>query len=116
MRLDIETDRRFRRMPAESSSYGWTRNTGALKHVKYIKDAVSAESKSPFKGNLDALYIVPTRTAKAIWFSPTSPNPTKFSDGTSITNGVVTSGQDIWGRFVCFAKKIYCTGVRLTVL
>jgi hypothetical protein len=116
MNLQIETHMKFLRMKGRSDSYGWSRNTVGLKMGQYISDAISASgSTSPFKTPLDALYIVSTRAAKNIWFSPTSPSPWRGANGLQVTGGIVTFGQDMWGAFVstCFWQSDYSLTIDL---
>lgn len=66
---------RFVRMPAASTSYGWSRGLTAETHYKYIQDAVDAylgtSATARIPADNEVLYIAPTRNARAITFSPT---------------------------------------------
>jgi M6 family metalloprotease-like protein len=97
---------KFVRMPTNSTGYGWTRNVVGLKMNQYIRDAVKAVgSSNPFGGNIDALYLVPTRAASSIWFSPTFLGSMRFPDG-SVPSGAVTFGQDAFSGFVSFCSHL----------
>jgi hypothetical protein len=88
-------------MPANSNTYGWqTRALTAQDQIKYIADALLAFGSHPEWGQLDVLYIVPTRNAKEIWFSPTYMGPIKMPGG-DLAMRTVTFGQDMWTSWVC---------------
>ena len=99
LEVDVPGERRFWRMPADSTSYGYERGLTAETHRKYIEDALSAlPSSLSFQGS-ELLYIVPTTAAAAISFSPTYQSPVTAPDGTNILK-TVTFGQDApltWG-------------------
>jgi hypothetical protein len=86
-------------MPAPSSSYGWNRALNAKMQMRYITDAVRALGNTLNYEDLDVLYIVPTRAAREIWFSPTYMGPVKMMDG-KIAANTVTFGQDVWNQWV----------------
>ena len=87
---------KFFRIPSRSTWYEWGRQTDNPKMNQYITDAMFATgSKSPFDGALDALYIVPSPAARAIFFSRTNTGRYTFTDGTVVKGGVVAFGQDI---------------------
>ena len=101
-KLDLQIaapSKRFYRMPAESTTYGYERGLTAETHLKYIQDALDAVGDGvSFEGS-EVLYIVPTTAATAITFSPTYQSPVTAADGTSILK-TVTFGQDApnnWG-------------------
>jgi M6 family metalloprotease-like protein len=102
LKLDVQADRRrFHRMPQAQAAYGWTR-AGARVGL-YIRDALSAlaaeKEDAPKFGAVDVLYLVPTRAAELITFSPTSMQPVTLPDGAR-AGAVVTYGQDLhwkWG-------------------
>jgi hypothetical protein len=63
---------------------------------QYIADAMNATGpKSPFTEPLDALYIVPSPSARDIWYSRTNTGRFTFPDGEPVMGGVVAFGQDI---------------------
>ena len=96
LQVQAETSKFFR-IPSQSTWYEWDRPTDNLKMNQYMIDAMlSTGSKSPFDGILDALYIVPSPTARAIWFSRTNTGRYIFADGTVVMGGVVAFGQDIY--------------------
>ncbi|MFJ3176562.1 M6 family metalloprotease domain-containing protein [Streptomyces roseus] len=94
--LTIKADTsRFYRMPRSASSYGYERGLSYESHQQYIQDAVQTAGRLvDFRGT-QLLYIVPTRRASAISFSPTFMGSVTAADGTSIAK-TVTFGQDLW--------------------
>ncbi|KAI5928480.1 M6 metalloprotease [Camillea tinctor] len=102
--LDVSADTsRFYRMPAPAASYDWDRGLTAAAHEKYILDAVAAYGGSG-PAAADVLYVVPTRNARAISFSPTYMGAvTPRSGGGAIAKSAVTFGYDAyeaWGSLV----------------
>jgi hypothetical protein len=97
--FDLKVDlSRFYRMPSASTTYQWTRALTGPIHVKYIADGLAAVGDRAMFGNIDVLYIVPTRAAKEISFSPTYMGGVALADGTTIGK-TVTFGQDLWTRW-----------------
>jgi M6 family metalloprotease-like protein len=99
LRLDVQTDfSRFWRMPRPSGEYGWTR-AGARQSL-YIQDAVKVLGREAAGlRKADVLFIVPTRKAELISFSPTSMRSVTLGNGAQF-GAVVTFGQDLhwkWG-------------------
>lgn len=100
--LDLQVaapEKRFYRMPEESTSYGYERGLTAETHLKYIQDALDAVGDAIDFSGSEILYVVPTAAATAITFSPTYQSPVTAGDGTSILK-TVTFGQDApntWG-------------------
>ncbi|MDQ1006521.1 M6 family metalloprotease-like protein [Streptomyces sp. V4I23] len=98
-RLALTSLHRWIRMPAESHTYGFERGLTFETHEKYVRDAI--ESADPYAdfSRYDMVYVVPTRTASAISFSPTylydPSTPGVTADGTRLKWGV-TFGQDLW--------------------
>jgi hypothetical protein len=86
-------------MPSPSNSYGWTRSLTAQMQLRYITDAIMEVGRTTSFENLDVLYIVPTRAAKDIWFSPTYLGAVKMPNG-HVASNIVTFGQDVWNRWV----------------
>lgn len=101
--LDVTADTsRFYRMPAESSTYSYDRSITSELLEKYIQDALNAVGKAVNFAGTDVLYIVPTKAAKSISFSPTFMGQVTAGDGTVISK-TVTFGQDApdsWGFLV----------------
>ena len=84
---------RFYRMPRNSTTYIYRRGMGYENHRKYVQDALDAVGESVEFAGTDLLYIVPTREAAAISYSPTFMPPIEAHDGTLIKK-TVTFGQD----------------------
>ncbi|MEU6232232.1 M6 family metalloprotease domain-containing protein [Kitasatospora sp. NPDC047058] len=96
LNLHISADTsRFYRMPDSSDSYGYQRGLSYESHQQYIQDAVRAAGRSVDFSGTQILYIVPTRRASAISFSPTFMGSVTTADGTVIDK-TVTLGQDLW--------------------
>lgn len=98
-RLAVTSLHRWIRMPADSASYGFERGLTFEAHEKYVRDAVTAADPHADFSRYDMVYVVPTRTAAAITFSPTylfDPSTSGVSaDGRRLKWGV-TFGQDLW--------------------
>lgn len=86
-------------LPLADSDYGLTRSTFTVENqLEYVRDVVElADSQVDFSG-YQLLYIVPSRNARNIAFSPEFNDYTRtiVADGTVLTNGA-TFGQDMWG-------------------
>ncbi|MBD0741197.1 M6 family metalloprotease domain-containing protein [Streptomyces sp. CBMA152] len=98
-RLAISPLRRWIRMPATSDSYGFARGLTFEAHEKYVRDAITAADPYADFSRYDMVYIVPTKAASAISFSPTylydPTTPGITADGTRL-KWAVTFGQDMW--------------------
>ncbi|MEU5433714.1 M6 family metalloprotease domain-containing protein [Streptomyces sp. NPDC020719] len=98
-RLAISSLHRWVRMPAASDSYGFARGLTFEAHEKYVRDAITAADPYADFSRYDMVYIVPTRAASAISFSPTylydPTTPGITADGTRL-KWAVTFGQDMW--------------------
>ncbi|WP_329199029.1 MULTISPECIES: M6 family metalloprotease domain-containing protein [unclassified Streptomyces] len=99
LRLENTPLRRWVRMPADSTSYGFARGLTFEAHEKYLRDAVTAADPYADFSRYDMVYVVPTRTATAIPFSPTylydPATPGVTADGSRL-KWAVTFGQDMW--------------------
>jgi hypothetical protein len=89
---------KFHRMPQNSTYYNFIRNAQNMKGREYIGDAIKSVGTSFNFDAADVLYIVPTRRAEAIPFSPTFPSPRTMANGVKMRN-VVTIGQDLHLKF-----------------
>ncbi|MFI6684017.1 M6 family metalloprotease domain-containing protein [Streptomyces sp. NPDC050485] len=98
-RLHISSLHRWVRMPADSTSYGFQRGLTFEAHEKYVRDAISAADPYADFSRYDMVYVVPTKAAAAISFSPTylydPTTPGITADGTRV-KWAVTFGQDMW--------------------
>ncbi|KAJ5459461.1 hypothetical protein N7530_011405 [Penicillium desertorum] len=101
--LNVNTDTsRFYRMPKASTSYPYDRGITSELLAEYIQDALDSVGTAINFAGTDVLYIVPTKAAKHISFSPTYMSPITAGDGTVISK-TVTFGQDApdsWGFLV----------------
>jgi hypothetical protein len=79
-------------MPQLSTKY--TFNRFGAKQEMYIRDALSVEKGNYTDKNYHVLYIMPTRNAKEITFSPTKISPSRAPGGGVFPNAV-TYGQDL---------------------
>ncbi|OTA98775.1 hypothetical protein M426DRAFT_76789 [Hypoxylon sp. CI-4A] len=84
----------FYRMPATAASYNWDRGLSYLVHQEYIQDALDAYGKAI--PPTDVLYIVPTKNAAAITFSPTFLNDVQTRAGVHVAKSSVTFGYDAY--------------------
>ncbi|WP_327327496.1 hypothetical protein OG735_36945 [Streptomyces sp. NBC_01210] len=98
-RLAISSLHRWIRMPADSTSYGFARGLTFETHEKYVRDAITAADPHADLAAYDMVYVVPTKAAAAISFSPTylydPTTPGVTADGTRL-KWAVTFGQDMW--------------------
>ncbi|WP_310727037.1 M6 family metalloprotease domain-containing protein [Streptomyces sp. N2A] len=97
--LAISQHRHWVRMPRNSTDYGFARGLSHEAHEAYIKDAVAAADPDVDFSAYDMVYVVPTRNASAISFTPTY----VYEPGTAgvVADGKrikwsVTFGQDMW--------------------
>jgi M6 family metalloprotease-like protein len=97
--LQITAAPRWFRMPLPDTEYGLSRDTFTVENqLEYVRDVVEvADPEVDFSG-YRLLYIVPSRNASHIAFSPEFNDYTRaiVADGTVLANGD-TFGQDMWG-------------------
>jgi M6 family metalloprotease-like protein len=97
--LAITQQQRWVRMPRNSTDYGFARGLGHEAHEAYLRDAVTAADPNVDFSQYDMVYVVATRNAAAISFTPTyvyDPGTAGVvADGTRI-KWAVTFGQDMW--------------------
>ncbi|KAI0389723.1 M6 metalloprotease [Xylariaceae sp. FL0594] len=102
LNLSVKADTsRFYRMPATAVSYDWQRGLTAAAHQRYIQDALAAYNATI--PPVDVFYVVPTKNATAITFSPTYINDVTTRSGTYVAKKSVTFGHDgykTWGSLV----------------
>ena len=84
----------FHRMPRDSAKYDFRRGRGRGLERMYVQDALDAVGEKIKFAGTDLLYIVPTKEAVAITYSPTFMVPIQAHDGTLISK-TVTFGQDV---------------------
>ncbi|MEU7133379.1 peptidase M6 [Streptomyces sp. NPDC046261] len=90
---------RWVRMPQRSTDYGFARGLTHETHEAYLKDAVAAADPYVDFSRHDMVYVVPTRNASAISFSPTyiyEPGTRGVVADGSRMKWAVTFGQDMW--------------------
>ncbi|MCX5393748.1 M6 family metalloprotease domain-containing protein [Streptomyces sp. NBC_00094] len=97
--LSISRHQQWVRMPRASTDYGFARGLTHATHEAYIRDAVAAADPYVDFSGYDMVYVVPTRNAAAISFTPTY----VYEPGTAgvVADGrrvrwAVTFGQDMW--------------------
>ena len=96
--LNVTADRAgFRRMPP-ASSYGWDRGLTYEAHETYIQDALDAYTADggPPPPEVDVLYVVATRVASLISFSPTFMGEVVTRSGVRVASKAVTIGHDAY--------------------
>lgn len=87
------------RMPLPDSDYGMGRSTFTVENqLEYVRDVVELADAEVDFSDYRLLYIVPSRNASEIAFSPEFNDYTRaiVADGTVLKNGA-TFGQDMWG-------------------
>ncbi|HHW19458.1 MAG TPA: M6 family metalloprotease domain-containing protein [Firmicutes bacterium] len=99
-RLNLETTPvdRWYHMSRNDYEYGFRRGLTWEAHVEYIKEAVRLADNDVDFSLYDLVYIVPTRNASNITYSPAFIDDTDaaiIADRKPITHGV-TFGQDMW--------------------
>ncbi|KAF2794407.1 M6 metalloprotease, partial [Melanomma pulvis-pyrius CBS 109.77] len=90
---------KFYRMPAESTSYNYSRGLTTEAHLKYINDALTAVGPSVSFAGIDVLYVLPAKYADQISTSTSTAVDVIAADGSVIGNSI-TYGQDLyfsWG-------------------
>lgn len=92
---------RFHRMPSNASAYAWNRGITYEQHEAYIQDALAQYQNSTTTPlfPVDVLYIVATRNAPAITYSPTFMGQVKTRDGRSVAKKAVTVGYDAYAKW-----------------
>ncbi|MET9373838.1 M6 family metalloprotease domain-containing protein [Streptomyces sp. NPDC002992] len=97
--LDITQHQRWVRMPRNSADYGYARGITHESHEAYLKDAVTAADPYVNFSAYDMVYVVATKNATQITFTPTyiyAPGTAGVvADGNRI-EWAVTFGQDLW--------------------
>ncbi|MEU7038958.1 M6 family metalloprotease domain-containing protein [Streptomyces sp. NPDC046237] len=97
--LAVTQHQQWARMPRNSTDYGFARGLTHETHEAYVKDAVAAADPAVDFSRYDMVYVVATRNASAISFTPTyvhAPGtPGVRADG-SLIKWAVTFGQDMW--------------------
>ncbi|MGW2563728.1 M6 family metalloprotease domain-containing protein [Streptomyces sp. NPDC001514] len=97
--LAITQHHRWVRMPHRSTDYGFARGLTHETHEAYIKDAVAAADTYTDFSQYDMVYVVPTRNASAISFTPTyvyDPGTAGVVADGRLIKWAVTFGQDMW--------------------
>lgn len=93
LKIEMQADTsKFYRMPNISTNYKWDR--GDFDSDTYIADVVKVLGRNSTFRDSDVLYIVPTRAAEHISFSPTSRFPVILENGVKMKTAV-TFGQDV---------------------
>ncbi|MFU8854666.1 hypothetical protein ACNAW0_27385 [Micromonospora sp. SL1-18] len=99
LNLEITTVPQWFRMPLPDTEYGLSRNTFTVENqLEYVRDVVNVTDPDVDFSDYRLLYIVPSRNASHIAFSPEFNDYTRsiVADGTVLKNGD-TFGQDMWG-------------------
>ncbi|KRB75335.1 peptidase M6 [Kitasatospora sp. Root187] len=101
-RLEITPLNQWLHMPQDSTSYGFDRGITFEQHELYVRQAVEAAAPYTDLARYDMVYVVPTRSASAISFSPTylyDPAAAGIVVGGKRLKWAVTFGQDMyrWG-------------------
>ena len=97
--LNVTADRTgLHRMPVPASSYGWDRGLTYEAHETYIQDALEAYVTvgGGAPPETDVLYVVASRAATRISFSPTFMGPVATRAGVRVASKAVTIGYDAY--------------------
>lgn len=97
--LAISQHRQWVRMPHASTDYGFARGLTHEAHEAYVRDAVTAADPYVDFSRYDMVYVVPTRNASAISFTPTyihDPGTAGVRADGTLLKWAVTFGQDMW--------------------
>ncbi|WP_149183639.1 peptidase M6 [Streptomyces sp. TRM49041] len=97
--LAISQHRQWARMPRNSTDYGFARGLTHETHEAYIKDAVAAADPYVDFSRYEMVYVVATRNASAISFTPTyvyDPGTAGVRADGTLLKWAVTFGQDMW--------------------
>ena len=98
-RLALTSLHRWVRMPAASDTSGFERGLTFEAHEKYVRDAITAADPYTDFSRYDMVYVVPTKAASAISFSPTylyDPTTSGVTADGARLKWAVTFGQDMW--------------------
>ncbi|NUR27246.1 MAG: peptidase M6, partial [Catenulispora sp.] len=114
--LDITPISHWLRMPQDSSTYGFQRGITWDQQALYIKQAGEAAAPYTDLSAFDMIYVVPTKNASAITFSPAyiydPSHPNLVVNGKEMKWGV-TLGQDMyhWGPKVADHETSHTFGL-----
>jgi M6 family metalloprotease-like protein len=91
----------FHRMPLNASDYAWNRGITYEQHQAYIQDALAsyAQAAGEAPPPVDVLYVVATRNAPNITYSPTFMGNVTTRDGTFVAKKAVTVGYDAYAKW-----------------
>ncbi|MEM2342213.1 MAG: M6 family metalloprotease domain-containing protein [Candidatus Bathyarchaeia archaeon] len=98
LNLEITPINQWYHMSRNDYEYGFTRGLTWEAHVEYIKEVIKLADNDVDFSNYDIIYIVPTKNADGITYSPAYIDSTGGmieADGKPIRH-VVTFGQDMW--------------------
>ncbi|TQF01529.1 M6 family metalloprotease domain-containing protein [Kitasatospora acidiphila] len=116
LHLEIDPLKRWITMPQTSASYGFQRGITFDQQELYVKQAVQAAAPYTDFSKYDMLYIVPTRSASAIAFSPTylyDPTTAGITVNGTRIKWAITFGQDMyhWGYKVADHETSHTFGL-----
>ncbi|HJD82210.1 M6 family metalloprotease domain-containing protein [Kitasatospora aureofaciens] len=116
VRLDIDPLKRWITMPQASATYGFQRGITFEQQELYVKQAVQAAAPYADFSKYDMLYIVPTKSASAISFSPTylyDPTTAGITVNGTRIKWAITFGQDMyhWGYKVADHETSHTFGL-----
>ncbi|KAF2447400.1 M6 metalloprotease [Karstenula rhodostoma CBS 690.94] len=100
--IDAKADTsQFHRMPLNASDYAWNRGITYEQHESYIQDALGAYANVTGEGPppVDVLYVVATRNAPSITYSPTFMGDVTMRDGAFVAKKAVTVGYDAYAKW-----------------
>lgn len=100
--IDVKADTsQFHRMPLNVSDYAWNRGITYEQHEAYIQDALGSYANATGEDPtpVDVLYVVATRNAPNITYSPTFMGNVTTRDGTVVAKKAVTVGYDAYAKW-----------------
>ncbi|MFD0278131.1 peptidase M6 [Kitasatospora sp. NPDC127111] len=115
-RLGLTPLNRWLHLPQDSASYGFQRGITFEQHELYVRQAVEAAAPYTDVSRYDMVYVVPTKAAPAISFSPTylyDPHTPGIVVNGKRLKWAVTFGQDMyhWGPGVAVHETGHTFGL-----
>lgn len=100
--INVKADKsQFHRMPKNASDYEWNRGITYEQHEAYIQDALASYSSTTGQDPppVDVVYVVATRSAPAITYSPTFMGNVTTRSGKFVAKKAVTVGYDAYAKW-----------------
>ncbi|KAK6821397.1 hypothetical protein PG995_002965 [Apiospora arundinis] len=110
--LNVTADTsKFHRMPAPTTSYGWTAMTGEM-HAAYIQDALDAylHCGRALPEAVDVLYVMAPPSAQGFFNSLTTSFRPTMRSGSVVAQRASTMGVDVYDPTVGYRTLVHETG------